>query len=484
MNRADYDITNRRGNRVFRTVGYAVLTLCVALQFLILHQIDSVALRTEEWLIIPHVDRAFNGEFDWAGLWKRFGGHRFTGYKLLFILNALYLGLDVRYFQFGGAALWAMACFLVVYHLARKLDFSGGYVPCLAGLAVVATFLSPHAWHLQSQGLTSWRLGNMLGYVIVFILLDRLIYDQPHRTRLMSFLLLAFMIALYTLFFGRGYGQAMLATTAALAGISALIFAVRSKWPDALWLSGVVGVCAVCFVLYRTGGSYHDPSPSPSLLKAIASFNIVELIDHASYLFGNTIVYRVIVPWRSHPESLIIVQLLGYFCMALYLWAFAAFLRGGTYKRTLFPLALMAYSALTAIATYYGRVMTHDLHPGLYHRYMGESGIGLAGAVALLLSYYWRKPPPPAAAPRAIVRQGIVVASTVVLMAFNAVAAHTVYSRVPDVKTYRDETMETLFSNDIEAFRDADLARRAGCKNYHRCKWRKIVDKYHLLPRR
>ena len=82
---------------------FAIVLLC--LQFYILMAKDVTALGSDEWNWLPLVRDGFEGEFSFKDYWKAHGGHRVFGYKILLTLNAMFLGLDLRFFQFGGVLL-------------------------------------------------------------------------------------------------------------------------------------------------------------------------------------------------------------------------------------------------------------------------------------------------------------------------------------------------------------------------------------------
>jgi len=236
--------------RTFKFSATLIALILLCLQFYILFSKDVTALGSDEWHWLPLISDGFDGNFKFQDYWKAHGGHRVFGYKILITLNALFLGLDLRYFQYAGVLLWTLGALVAAYWLNKKLSFGNRFIAVFAAIMIISTLISPHAWLNSDYSLIAWRFGNILGFMLIFICVDKLIYENDHRRNLLYFTLLLF---LYTLIFGRGWGQVMLFSSLFFLTIATITFLKMKNFNKATWLSVAIAIGVFVIIIYNSG---------------------------------------------------------------------------------------------------------------------------------------------------------------------------------------------------------------------------------------
>ena len=99
-------------------------------------------------------------------------------------------------------------------------------------------------------------------------------------------------------------------------------------------------------------------------------------------MMGNTLGFDFV--GRRNFENRDSVRLLGLFSISVYATACFLYLRSSLYKKTIFPLLIMCFSTVAILAAYLGRGLSIGESAAYFPRWVGESCLGLAGAVAIL----------------------------------------------------------------------------------------------------
>lgn len=458
-------------SRVFKVSAIIIATILLCLQFYILSLKDITALGSDEWKWLSLVKDSLEGEFDFWKYWDSHQTHRVLGYKMLFTLNAMFLGLDVRYFQYGGVFLWTTGALIASFWLNKKLEFGHVAFSICASILIITTLISPHAWVNSDYSVIAWRFGNILGFMLIFILSDKLIYENKGRKHLIWFSLL---VLVYTLIFGRGWGQAMLYSAIFFLGVGALVQTIRGNFQKLRWISTaiIVGICAI--IIYNLGDEIY-------VAKFDETLSLSGIYNFVTGMMGNTLGFNFV--GRTNFENRGIVQLLGLFSISIYALACILYLRIGLYKKTAFPLMIMAFSTVAIIAAYYGRGLAVGEKAAYYPRWVGESCLGLAGALAILFHarYYL--------AQSLTSNTMKIIASASLLLISSGIFYTHVFAVKETIRTagfirkFDERQLEHTFSKPFDDFMaDKTLTSKSLCRKSERCVFRQTLDEYALIP--
>ena len=460
-------------NNTFKISAILVVLILLGLQIYILFGKDVTSIGSDEWNWIPLVRDAYAGEFDFQNYWKAHGGHRVFGYKVLFTLNALFLGLDLRYFQYGGVLLWTLGALVGAFWLNKKLSFGRGFFPIFAAIMIVTTLISPHAWVNSDYSLISWRLGNILGFMLIFIFVDKLIYEDGYRKNLIWFTLLVF---IYTLFFGRGWGQAMLYSSIFFLSLATLTFLKLKIYRKVKWLTAAISVGIITLLIYNSGSQ-------PLVAPAKEPISISGFYNFTTGLMGNTLGYEFV--GRQNFQYRDLIRSLGVFSIMIYAIACLFYIKTSLFKKTTFPLLIMCFSTVAIIAAYFGRGLAIGESAAYYPRWVAESCLGLAGAIAIL--FHARHE---AAKMLTSGKTILVVNSTLSLACGFIFVTHTfaINSNITSVKSihrYDERSLKGLYSIPENELKSPQTpAAKKTCSRKIRCKFRPFLDQHNLVPGR
>ena len=448
---------------------FAIVLLC--LQFYILIAKDVTALGSDEWNWLPLVRDGFEGEFSFKDYWKAHGGHRVFGYKILLTLNAMFLGLDLRYFQFGGVLLWTLGASVGAFLLNKKLSFGHGFFAIFAALMIITTMISPHAWVNSDYSLIAWRFGNILGFMLIFMFVDRLIYTNNHRK---NFLWFSTLLLIYTLIFGRGWGQAMLISTLFFLVIAALTYLKLKDFQKLRWISASIAVGLVVLFIYNLG-------PEELVAKAKEPISVKGFYNFTTALMGNTLGFDFV--GRKNFAIRDTVRLLGVFSISIYAVACFLYLRSSLYKKTVFPLLIMCFSTVAILAAYFGRGLAIGENAAFYPRWIGESCLGLAGALAILFHARHEATNQLNSTPVKSLVNSVLCLTCGFILTTHLIAIKGNIESIKFVHKYDERSLENLFSIPADELNAPKTeAAKKFCKRKIRCRYRPILDEHNLIP--
>ena len=462
---------HQKPKRSFKIFAILIAITLLGLQFYVLMLKDITALGSDEWNWLPLVRDGFKGEFSFKDYWDAHGGHRVFGYKTLLTLNAMFLGLDLRYFQYGGVILWTIGALIASFWLNKKLEFGHVAFTICAALMIVTTLISPHAWTNSEYSVIAWRFGNILGFMLIFIVSDKLIYEKEGRKNFIRFSLLVF---IYTLIFGRGWGQAMLYSALFFLIIGAIVQFKLKDFRKLRWLAAAIFVGFFAIFIYNLGGEN-------LVAKAKEPISLRGFYNFTTGLMGNTLGFDFI--GRKNFESRSVIQLLGLFSISIYAIACLLYLRSGLYKKTAFPLMIMAFSTVAILAAYYGRGLSIGEKAAYYPRWVGESCLGLAGALAILFHARYDFM-------QRINSKNLKTLSSAVLLILSGGIFYTHGFAVKEsirtavyVHKFDENLLEATFSKPLDVFvMDKSLRSKSLCRTPKRCELRQILDEHDLIP--
>src|ERR1700733_5713775 len=122
----------------------------------------------DQWHFIPMLDHYMSGTLDWHELWESHSEHVKPGYKLLFLLNSRYLGLNIQAEVMVGILLLGLAPLLLIREMRRSA--TAGALPWLACLSAGLVMMSFNQWASYIYSLlTLGGFGGTLLQLTLFI---------------------------------------------------------------------------------------------------------------------------------------------------------------------------------------------------------------------------------------------------------------------------------------------------------------------------
>jgi hypothetical protein len=440
----------------------ALLLFLLCLRFI--SSIDLYTLGGDQMRWVELIEKMYQGQFDWPDLWDPHGGHRAPAYKAIFLVNAKFFGLNMQLEQVLGAMAWTGAAVVATIGAARH--FGRNATGAASAFVLIATpFVIMNGQVFQtvlSYSVISLRMLDMMCFFIIFILLSRNLIREPAY---LDSLMLVVLMALFSLFIGRGWGQAMLATVFFVLVVYATLNMrdlpkeriVKTLLPP--------GIGAFVFVYVYKIGLDSEVSALSSLL------DLQSLVTFVLTVLGRTLTSQHISV--EGGENLMTILLVGGFIAAIYALAISLFFVTKQYRQGWFPLCLMVFSMIAVLCVYLGRGvgLGGGWQAGLFPRHLPECSVGLAGALtciafAVKQSRYWT---------------AAVAVLCVILVASQSVAIEKTVSHSKYMANYADNRAAAFFGP-ISAFSDRAVVKTARCHSEELCVYvRGVVDRYDLM---
>lgn len=335
----------------------------------------------DQWHFLPVVDHYLSGQFDWRELWQSHSEHVKPGYKLLFIWNARYLGLDLQLEIMTGMALLGFATLLLVREMRRPAEGDAA-LPVLAWSAAAVIMLSFNQWANFGYGLLA--LGGFGGTLILlglFIGFSRLLLRGLTPAALAGWVLL---LALGIFGFSGArspavVGSCLLAALLAwLLDPSARARILRYALP--LLALGAAGIGVYLGLLQLPPGRHMalldelrfiagDPVGAATYISGILAESMLDLTDVRRSLHVQAEVWGL--------------ALLGYGMLAWCLWRY---FRARLWLRSWVPFMLIAYSAAFTLEILVGRYGSGNgvLQGSMVPRYVFDSHLWMVGCAWIL----------------------------------------------------------------------------------------------------
>jgi hypothetical protein len=434
--------------------------------------VDRLMLGGDQVRWVPMIEEMFQGQLDLWDLWQGKGGHRAPAYIATFLANARFFGLDMQLEQIIGALAWITAGILVVVGTRRHMDASSRTVLAALTLALLPLLVvNGQVMNIVlAYSLISLRMIDLTLFVLVFLLLSHNL-TRPPAWR--SSGVLVVLLGFSSLFFGRGWGQAMLVSTAATLVLYTIScrrkLAARRLLITVLPLFGAALFCIYTYQLGLVGAAGGNKAGVAALLDVHA------LLSFSTTLVGRTLTFAFIDV--AGGKNLFWIQLVGTLVILAYAGATWIFFAQRQYERSWFPLSLMLFSAGAVLLVYLGRGVGTGWgwQGALWPRHLPECSVGLAGVMTIFSSAASIKP---ARKWLSGALAGIIVA----LIVNQSMAVAQNVQRAPFIKNYWAKR-STAFFGPTEAFADPAVAKTAMCHYEELCiSARATIERYGLMP--
>ena len=350
------------------TLGYAWQTM-------------SFFVSRDQWHFLPVVDHYLSGSLDWHDLWASHSEHVKPGYKLLFMLNAKYLGLSMRVEIIAGMLLLGLATLLLVREMRRTTPAHES-MPWLAWLTAGIVMMSFNQWANYGYGLLA--LGGFGGTLIqlgLFIGFSRLLLRGLKAWEMTAWVLL---LALGVFGFSGARSPAVVGTCLLAAALAYLLDpAARSRilrLGVPFLLLGVAAIGVYLSLLQLSSGRHmaladearsilSDPLGAVVYVSGILAESMLDLSDPTN---------------AAHLQLEVwVLSLLAYAVLGWCLWRY---FKAGLWRRSWVPLMLITYSAAFTLEILIGRYGSENnvLHGSTVPRYVFDSHLWIVGCTWIL----------------------------------------------------------------------------------------------------
>ncbi|HEY1772138.1 MAG TPA: hypothetical protein VGH91_02970 [Gammaproteobacteria bacterium] len=334
----------------------------------------------DQWHFIPLLDHYLSGTFDWHQLWDSHSEHVKPGYKLLFMLNARYLGLNILAEVMAGILLLGVATLLLIREMRKSATVAP--LPWLAWLCAGIVMMSFNQWASFSYSLLALGgFGGTLLQLALFIGFARLPQRGLNAWQ-MGLLILVLFLAVFGFSGARGpsvVGACLVAAVAAyLVDAPARGRILRAAVPFLL-------LCAACIAIYLK--LLHLQSGRHVVLMDELRTALADPLGSLAYVSGTLAESMLnLVQIRRLADSHVAVMGLAVVGYAILIWSLWRYFKAGLWRRSWVPLMLIAYSALFVLEVLIGRFGSGmDAQHGYeVPRYVFDSHIWLLGCIWIL----------------------------------------------------------------------------------------------------
>ena len=351
----------------------------------------NLVITRDQWFLLPMLQDYFAGHFHPISLWLTHSQHRIPAYKLLFLLDAVFLKLDMRVEVLLGTAALALAVLLL---LRRFRDTSSaGTAPqhLFLGLGSIALLgFSLNQWASLVYGLGALNgFGRVASFICFWLAIDSALRKgaTPRVTLALCGLLL------FVLFgWAGGHGPAYIAATLVPVLTAIKLDGDPGRRTGKLMGWIVLTALAAEAVYWLAGPLAQIHGSAGDLLRATIRAPR-QAAEYAFMAFGSSAM--PIEGMENHGFPHVLSLLCGVLIAAAYAAAIACFIRARLWRRSYLPGFLMGYSLFVIASMFLARFVKEGLENATAPRYVLDTQLGLIGCYWTL--FLWRSGKPPTA---------------------------------------------------------------------------------------
>lgn len=342
----------------------------------------TLVISRDQWRLLPMLQDWTDGQFHTGSLWLTHSQHRIPAYKLLFLLDGLFLKLNMRVEIMLGCLALAVA---VLFLMRRFIDTAQASQRELwVGAAALALLgLSLNQWNSLIYGLGALNgLGRVASFIGFWLVLDAKLRERvSYRGTVGLCALLAFVL----LCWAGGHGPAYLIATAITLAFA--LWRAPSTERKGLQLFAWLAVTAlIAQAVYWLAG------PLPPVRGSAGS--VLHFVLHAPLRvmeYGLLSLASSAMPiegMEHHGWPRLLSLLAGAGIGTLYLAGALAFLYGRLWQKSWLPGFLMGYSLLLIVSIFVARIGSEGMASATAPRYVLDTQLGLMGCCWSL--FLWR----------------------------------------------------------------------------------------------
>jgi hypothetical protein len=303
----------------------------------------------DQWHFTPMLDHYLSGTLDWHELWESHSEHVKPGYKLLFLLNARYLGLDIQAEVMAGMFLLGLATLLLIREMRRSATAEP--LPWLAWSCAGLVMMSFNQWASYSYALLA--LGGFGGTLLQLALFIGFAHLLQRGLRAWQMGLLGLLLALAVFGFSGARSPSVVGACLLVAIAAYVVDApartriLRVGVP--FLLLGVAAIAVYLKLLHFQSARHIAPLEE---LRATLADPLGSLAYVSGTLAESMLDLIQISGFSDSDAAVMSVAVVGYAILAWSLWRY---FKAGLWRRSWVPLMLVAYSALFVLEVLVGR---------------------------------------------------------------------------------------------------------------------------------
>ena len=353
--------------------------------------INSDFISRDQWHFLLMVDHFMSGTLDWHEFWLSHSEHVKPAYKLLFLLNAKYLNLNIMVETMAGILLLGAASLLMLNQMIKNSNTTPQQtMPRFALLVVGMVLMSFNQWANYAYSLLALGgFGGMLVQLVFFTEFSHLL-DRRLSIIQISILVVALLMGVFGFSGARSPAVVGGATIAAFTSFM-LSPEARSRilrYATPLLILGFVSI-GIYFLLLHSSSSEHSDlvrDLKEVLADPLGAITYISDTMSESMLDMTEADKSVRAPLLSAGLSVFGFLILG--------WSLWRYFKAEYWRKTWVPLMLISYSSLFVLEVIVGRYgkETFSLHSSSVPRYVFDSHLWIVGA-AWIMGLDWVKSP-------------------------------------------------------------------------------------------
>ena len=345
----------------------------------------NTMISRDQWHYIPMIQDYFTGHFHLFSLWDTHSQHRTPGYKLLFLGNAIFLGLNMRFEIMLGAAALILTVVVLMKRFWDSLPSGTPLATALIGLLAIAmASTSLNQWADLTYGLTALAgYAGILCFVWLWLMLDSQLRLGTSRWKTTA---LSLALAFTLLVFAGGMGPALIVSLIAVP-FGVMLLEHRVEKGKLALLASLMLCSIICELLYWGTSGIRLTSPhsqsfmtvfmqQPSLAPEYLLLAFTSSVLHANVLERHYPVY-------GRDINLVVGTLI--FC--IYALSAFCYLRLRMWKTSYMPAFLMMFSVLFIFSTLLVRLPSSGIDTAEAPRYVQYSQLGFVGCLWTI--FHW-----------------------------------------------------------------------------------------------
>jgi hypothetical protein len=339
----------------------------------------------DQWHFMPMIRDYFAGQFHAFSLWDSHSQHRTPGYKLLFLVNAIFFKLNLRFEIVLGLIALTTSVLLLMKRFRDTLPAAGAPRTMLLGLVAMALVgFNLNQWYNTVYALTALAgYAGVLCFVWLWLMLDNQLRQGTSAWKTAG---LCLALAFSLMSFAAGMGPALIATL--LLVPSAIMVLERRVDRGNLVLLGWLLLCSLaCELVYWKTPGVKIESPHSQPFMTVFMQDPVAVLEYAVLAFASSAIPADAMDKHFHELGHLLNLLTGVGIICIYATCAFTYLRLRMWKASYLPGFLMAFSTLFILSTLIVRLPSAGVGTSEAPRYVLYSQLGLIGC--LWIVFHW-----------------------------------------------------------------------------------------------
>ena len=338
----------------------------------------------DQWFFLPMLRDYIDGHFHPVSLWLTHSQHRIPVYKLLFLLDAIFLKLNMRFEIMLGCLALGLAVILLMRRFRATAGVASDERFMYLGLAGIAFLgLSLNQWASLIYGLGALNgFGRIAFFVGFWLLLDSALRSGPTPRSIAA---LCTLLTFILLGWAGAHGPAYIAATFSIPIIALMLEKHGAR--GGLKLLGSLALCAlVAQAVYWLVGPLAPLRGSATEVLQVVIRTPWRALEYIFLALGSSAMPVEGMENHGFPHALSLFA--GALVGAAYLASIVCYIRARLWRASYLPGFLMVYSLLVIASIFFARMLKEGIESASAPRYVLDTQLGLIGCYWTL--YSWR----------------------------------------------------------------------------------------------